>query len=83
MKLYTFEYFSPVTDTWLTHYAPSEEAVLVARGEYVKYAEEPGWVKGWKVISIKPDAANICNMLNMATEEKNSELFGGTSITGH
>ena len=71
MKLYTFEYYSPVSNTWLTHYAPSEAEVLIARGEYVKYADSPEWVKGWKILNINPTEENLCELLNIATEEFN------------
>lgn len=71
MRLYTFKYYSPVSNTWLTHYSPSKEAVLTARGEYVKYAEEDGWVRGWSILEINPSEENLCELLNMATEEHN------------
>lgn len=68
MRIYHFEYYSPDFG-WRRHFSPTKEAVIIDRGEYVKYAEEEDWVKGWWFTDLKPDAESICEMINKLNEE--------------
>ena len=67
MRIYHFDYYSPDCG-WRRHYSPSKEAVIIDRGEYVKYAEEEDWVSGWGFTDLKPNAESICEALNSLNE---------------
>ena len=67
MRIYHFDYYSPDCG-WRRHYSPSKEAVVIDRGEYVKYAEQEDWVRGWGFTDLKPNAESICEALNSLNE---------------
>jgi hypothetical protein len=68
MKLYTFEYYHPPTDSWRPCFAASEEKILIERGEYLKYTNNFKWVRPWKTIDVNVSPEDLCKLLNGIVE---------------